>query len=158
MSFLCPDFFVSKPYLTCQILKMPLLNHASIPRVSLPWDCTTTHSTALGSPQGSPQPPKAILVCFSGVCGNMHTLPSAQEIQSISPSLGEACARLSMDWEGGGVKAKWQEKEFRIAEKAELEKGRTKPEMEISSESPGKPLQEDKPIGSSKSLSHACSL
>lgn len=86
----------------------------------------------------------------------MHTLPSAQEIQSISPSLGEACARLSMDWEEDEVKAKWQGKEFRIPEKAELEKGRTKPE--ISSEPPGKPLQKDKPIGSSKSLSHACSL
>lgn len=55
-----------------------------------------------------------------------------------------------------GVKAKWEGKEFRIAEKAELEKGRTKPE--ISSEPPGKTLQEDKPIGSSKSLSHAYSL
>lgn len=51
----------------------------------------------------------------------MHTLPSAREIQSISPSLGEACARLSMDWGGGGVKTKWEGEEFRTAEKAELE-------------------------------------
>lgn len=34
-----------------------------------------------------------------------------------------------MDWGGGGVRAKWQGKEFRTAEKAELERGRTKPEI-----------------------------
>lgn len=96
-------------------------------------------------------------MCFSGVRGNMHALPSAQEIQPNAPSLGEACARLSMDWGGelGKIK-KGREGLFRTVEKAALEKGRTKPE--ISSEPPGKPLQEDKPIGSSKSLSHACSL
>lgn len=64
-----------------------------------------------------------------------------------------------MDWGGGRVRAKWQGKEFRTAEKAELERGRTKPE--ISREPPlppRKPLQEDKPIDSSKSLSHAYSF
>jgi hypothetical protein len=63
-----------------------------------------------------------------------------------------------MDWGGGGVKAKWEGKEFRTAEKAELERGRTKPEISSEPPSPPPPPAPESPFRRTSPLAPANSF